>query len=75
VGVVVEFLVGADRPIKEVQSDEGKSASVMSAVFPDVDPLHETHVRLKGEFTEPHAFPRPAARDSAMADQAVEIGD
>jgi hypothetical protein len=74
VGVEVEFLIGAQLALKEVQSDEAESAAVVFPVFPDVDPLHEAHVSLKEKgLSEPG--PLPGTGDSAKADEAVEVGD
>jgi hypothetical protein len=74
VGVEVEFLIGANLALKEIQSDESESAPVVFAVFPDVDPLHEAHVGLEGKWlSEPGPLPR--ASDPAIADEAVEVGD
>lgn len=46
---VVDLVIEGNCPRIEIQSNEAESALVLFPINPEVDPLHEAHVRVEGE--------------------------
>jgi hypothetical protein len=67
--LALEWRIGVDGTIIEVQSDKAKGALVVFAIHPDVLTAHEAHVGVEDE---PAA---PGPPDIGHANEAVEIGD
>ena len=75
---VVDLIVRDNLPPVEIQSDEAEGARVLLPIHPNVDTLHEAHIRIEGEGL---MMPRvsvdscSSTLDFCNTNRAFEVGD